>query len=139
MDWMRLWMKNRMGFWVEFRMVFMMMRGAGRGKLVVGYGVVVHLVVRSLWKWSWKDWKEGGLVCHRVYRLRTRVGNLYDRKMVFIKMMDMFRMRMRGGMCRQMMMGLLAWVVGGRRWMSWLIVLLRRVMLLWRRMRRRSS
>ena len=71
MDWMGLWMKYRVGFWVEFRMVFMMMRGAGRGKLVVGYGVVVHLVVRSLWKWSRKDWKECRLVGHRVYCLRT--------------------------------------------------------------------
>ena len=33
MDWMRLWMKYRVGFWMEFwmefRMVFWMMRGAG--------------------------------------------------------------------------------------------------------------
>ena len=96
-------------------------------------------MVRPLWEWSWKDWKEGGLVSHRVNRLRTRVGNLYDRK-VFIKVVDRFRMRMmRGRMGRQMMMWLLAWVVGGRRWVSWLVVLLRWVMLLWRRMRGRSS
>ena len=141
MDWMRLWLKYRMGFWVEIRMVFQMMWGAGRGKLIVGYGVVVHLVVRSLWEWSRKDWKECGLVSHRVYRLGARVGNLYDRKMVFIKVvMDRFRMRrMMDGMRRQVMLGLLTWVIGGRRGVAWLIVLLRRVMLLWRRMRRRSS
>ena len=140
MDWMRLWLKYRMGFWVEIRMVFQMMWGAGRGKLIVGYGVVVHLVMRSLWKWSRKDWKECGLVSHRVHRLRTRVGNLYDRKVVFIKVVDRFWMRrMRDGMRRQVMMWLLTWVIGGRRGVSWLIVLLRRVMLLWRRMRRRSS
>ena len=94
-------------------------------------------MVRPLWEWSRKDWKEGGLVSHRVNRLRTRVGNLYDRK-VFIKVVDRFRMRMRERMRRQVM-GLLAWVVGGRRWVSWLVVLLRWVMLLWRRMRGRSS
>ena len=97
--------------------------------------------MRSLWKWSRKDWKECGLVSHGVYRLRTRVGNLYDRKVVFIKVVvDRFRMRrMRNGMRRQVMMGLLTWVIGGRRGVAWLIVLLRRVMLLWRRKRRRSS
>merc|ERR1740123_3008475 len=110
---MRLWMKGMVGFKVGFRMVFWMMRGAGRRKLIVGYGVVVHPVVRPLWKWSRKDWKEGGLVSHRVNRLSTRVGNLYDRK-VYIKVMDRFRVRMRDGMHRWVM-GLLAWVVGGRR------------------------
>ena len=69
------------------------------------------------------------------------MGNLYDRKMVFIKVvMNSFRMRMmRGRMRRKVMMGLLAWVVGGRRRVSWLIMLLRWVKLLWWRMRRRCS
>ena len=66
------------------------------------------------------------------------MGNLYDRKVLFIKVMDRFRLRMRDGMRRQVM-GLLAWVVGGRRGMSRLIVLLWWVVLLWRRMRRRSG
>lgn len=66
------------------------------------------------------------------------MGNLNDRKVLFIKVMDRFRMRMRDGMRRQVM-GLLAWVVGGRRGMSRLVVLLWWVVLLWRRMRRRSG
>ena len=53
-------------------------------------------------------------------------------------MVDRFRMRMRERMRRQVM-GLLAWVVGGRRRVSWLVMLLWWVKLLWWRMRRRCS
>ena len=65
------------------------------------------------------------------------MGDLYDRK-VYIRVMDRFRVRMMDGMRRQVM-GLLAWVVGGRRRVSWLVMLLWWVKLLWWRMRRRCS
>ena len=103
--------------------------------MIIGNGVVVHLVVCPLWKWGGKDWQEGGLVRHRVNRLRTRVGNLDDRK-VFIKVVDWFRMRMEDRMFRQVMRWL-SWVVGGWRRVSLLIVFLWWVMFLWQMMRRR--
>ena len=65
------------------------------------------------------------------------MGDLYDRK-VYIRVMDRFRVRMMDGMRRQVM-GLLTWVVGGRRRVSWLVMLLWWVKLLWWRMRRRCS
>ena len=112
--------------------------------MIIGNGVVVHLVVWPLWKWGGKDWQEGGLVRHRVNRLRTRVGNLDDRK-VFIKVVDWFRMRMEDRMFRMRMedrmfrqvMRWLSWVVGGWRRVSLLIVFLWWVMFLWQMMRRR--
>ena len=106
--------------------------------MIIGNGVVVHLVVCPLWKWGGKDWQEGGLVRHRVNRLRTRVGNLDDRK-VFIKVVDWFRMRMEDRMFRmfRQVMRWLSWVVGGWRRVSLLIVFLWWVMFLWQMMRRR--
>ena len=65
------------------------------------------------------------------------MGDLYDRK-VYIRVMDRFRVGMMDGMRRQVM-GLLTRVVGGRRRVSWLVMLLWWVKLLWWRMRRRCS
>ena len=63
--------------------------------------------------------------------------NLYDGK-VLVEVVDRFRMRMRDWMHRKMIR-LLPWVVGGRRGVSWLVMLLWWVMLLWGRMRGGSS